>query len=818
MSGRYVLGKRQEHVTRKLVERQPEDIEHHKEDLSTAKEVNDHAWKGLANENLDDSHPHRVNFKQTIEYHEQDLRIAREAGDRAGEGRAYRNLGRAHHSFGNFQRATEYHKKHLSIVKDMGYRAGEGCAHSDLGNAYRNLGDFKQAIEYHKRHLSIAKEEGDKTGEGTAYCNLGNAYHSLGDYKQAEAYYKQHLSIAKEVGDKTGEGNACCNLGITYHSFGDFIQADTYHRHHLSIAKELGDRIAEGDAYCNLGIVHNSLADFEQAITYHKQHLLIAKEMEDRTGEGRAYGNLGNTLCNLGNFKQAIECHKQQLNFAKIVGDRVGEGRACYSLGNGFESLGSLNEAKHYYQSTVKLYNVTRTLLQSEDEWKICFRDLHHDAYTALLRILLKLQETEEALFIAEQGRAQALTDLMKLQYGFTILPSDLFEPQTIISSIRRNTDNITVFLALHENTINFWILCKESQIHYRQKVIDNVCTHSDAATFLENLMKNAFSENSISVRVKCEDRSLDKLRGELSAIKETSQVLEESAQCPNNSLSALYSTIIEAIADLLQGDEIIIVPDGPLCLAPYVAFLDGEARYLTESKRIRIFPSLTSLKLIVDSPKDYHSQHGALLVGDPCVEDIPYLMQLPYARHEVEMIGEILKTQPLTGRNATKDEVLKRITSVALVHIAAHGRMETGEIALAPNPGWTSTNPKDEDFILTMADVQAVKLRARLVVLSCCHSGRGRVTAEGVVGIARAFLGAGARSVMVSLWAIDDEVTFEFMRSFYQHLAKRKSASVALNQAMKFLRESDQFGAVKHWAPFVLIGDDITLELDRKE
>ena len=170
--------------------------------------------------------------------------------------------------------------------------------------------------------------------------------------------------------------------------------------------------------------------------------------------------------------------------------------------------------------------------------------------------------------------------------------------------------------------------------------------------------------------------------------------------------------------------------------------------------------------------------------------------------------------TAPLTGTDATKDEVLKRLSSVALVHIAAHGSMATGEIALSPNLTRASHVPTEEDFLLTMKDVLKVKLRARLVVLSCCHSARGKpVNAEGVVGIARAFLGAGARSVLVSLWAIDDKATMKFMESFYQHLAKGRSASEALNRAMNFMRESDEFSDVRYWAPFVLIGDDVKLE-----
>jgi len=181
-------------------------------------------------------------------------------------------------------------------------------------------------------------------------------------------------------------------------------------------------------------------------------------------------------------------------------------------------------------------------------------------------------------------------------------------------------------------------------------------------------------------------------------------------------------------------------------------------------------------------------------------------------------MIGEILNTQPLTGSQATKSEVLKRMTSAALVHSAAHGSKETGEIALAPNPGWTSEFPKEQDYIMRMSDVQAVGLRARLVVLSCCHSGQGELKSEGVVGIARAFLYAGARSVLVSLWAIDDEATMEFMKRFYQHLRKGNSTSVALHQAMKSLRESEKFFAMKYWALFVLIGDDVALKFGENE
>ena len=203
-----------------------------------------------------------------------------------------------------------------------------------------------------------------------------------------------------------------------------------------------------------------------------------------------------------------------------------------------------------------------------------------------------------------------------------------------------------------------------------------------------------------------------------------------------------------------------------------------------------------------------------ALLIGNPCLKELKTpLDDLPFAQEEVEIIASILNTIPLIGTQATKAEVMKRLSSVGLIHIAAHGNELTGEIALSPNPGWTSKYPQEEDFILKMSDVQAANLRARLVVLSCCHSGRGRILkGEGVVGIARAFLAAGARSVLVALWAIDDEATMVFMKSFYP---EKKTASVAVHQSMKSLRESEEFSEMRYWAPFQLIGDDVKIEFE---
>ena len=736
--------------------------------------------------------------------------------DKEEESKAYENLGNHFWRVGDFMQALSFHLQHLVITKILGDRAGELSAFGNLGIVYTNLGYLKRAAECHLESLSIAEELKNKNGEGAAYANLGIVLLYLGDFILSKEYFTQHLSIAKEIGDKVGEGTAYGNLGNACLCLNDFEKALDYHKQDLSIAKELGNKAGEGGAYGNLGIAYEGLGDFKQAIEYHMKHYHIAKELGDKHGEAKAYGNLGNAHFSLGNVKKAIEYHTQRRNIAKELGDKIGEGKACFRLGCDHANLGALHDAADYFKASVKQLNDVRAHLESIDVWKITFRTICQDAYDALWRILIRLEQTDEALLVAEQGRAQALLDLMKFTYDSELPVSGLLEPGVTIPGILSISSTQTVLVAFEGNKVYFWVLHEGKNVQFRQHEV----TDQDAVTFLKRLRRDVFKEYQISDRVKCENRSLDELRKK--APPNNTEFEHEIINTPfyeTSSLRQFYDCVIDPIADLLEGDELVIVPDGPLSLAPYAAFLDPKSRYLSESVRIRMAPSLTSLKLIADCPADYHKTSGALLVGDPCVEEVtnelgtPTLSPLPYARKEVKMIGEMLDISPLVGKEATKDEVLRQIESVAVIHIAAHGNMKSGEIALAPNPARTSKIPAENDYILKMSDLRDVQLRARLVVLSCCHSAQGTVNPEGVVGIARAFLGAGARSVLVSLWAIDDEATMEFMKHFYRHLSYGHRASAALTWAMKCLRESERFFAVKYWAPFVLIGDDVSIK-----
>ena len=778
--------------------------------LNVAKCLGDKLEEGNAYAGLGEARFRLGDFRKSLDYYEHALNNAEGLKDKQKIAIAYGGLGNASQALGHTETAIRYLELSLDYAKDIGNKSEMGKTFSTLGYIFHSLGDFKKSIEYHNRHLDIAKEVGDVVGQSEAYSGLGNAFDSLGDFEKAIGYHGQQLGIAKTAGDKVGEAVANANLGNAYLSLNNFKKVLYHYEQHLSIVKDLGDKAGEGGAYLHLGEICETFKDYTKAKNYYNRCLRIAEDLRDKARTGYACAGLGGVFLHFGNWEKAEEFYKKQLGIFDELGNKRYVGLAYDGLGQCFESKGSLPTAVENYKSSVKVFNEIRGLLQSEDQWKIGFRNECNIAYIRLWRCLLKQEKIGQALIAAEESRAQSLADLMISRYSLQECQyrGKPLEEQEF--GMLNRTSSSTIFFAVNvlENKVNIWLLSKGKPVLHRGKT-------------LQSLIQFAY-ENIVSANANCENRSLDVLRENCSAVERSSKKSSQPILQDVPPLSALYSYLIAPILDLIDGDELIIVPDGPLWLAPFAALLNPSSKYLCESFKVRIIPSLTSLKIIVHCP-EYHCSSGALIVGDPDVSEVTnsqgvqILQSLPFARKEAQMIGKILNTAPLTGKLATKCEVLKQICSVAVVHIAAHGHMETGEIALSPNPDRRSQIPAEEDYILTMTDVMSVKLRAKLVVLSCCHSGRGEIKAEGVVGIARAFMAAGARSVLVSLWAIEDEATLEFMKSFYRNLEKGRSASESLNHAMKCLRESEKFSDVKYWAPFTLIGDDVTLDKQEK-
>ena len=796
------------------------------------------------------------------EYQGRALKIRKKIGDRKGEASSYLNLGEVSRSIGKYGEAKEHIKKALMITKAIGNRENEAMCYGNLGTVLVRLGEFAGAYKYYKKALEIRSEIGHRQGEAADYANLGIVFKFQGRYTEAMKYIEMALEIFKEFGDRKGEAIGFGNLGSVFLSLGEYAKAQEYYCKALTIATDISHRKAEAASCGHLGNVCRLLREYTKAKDYHEKALEISKETGDKGAEAWCYKQMGTLFQCLGEYAMAQENYEKSLAMSKQMGNRIGEASSYGKLGivsllqgeyakakqyhekallmsseaedieNEMDSLsnlamimlleGNVDEAKSLLLARIhKFERILSFMIDADDQIKISLFDEHAHAYQFLSFLFSFTQNPDQALYTVELGRARALADLMSAQYS---LPKQIsHNPQTWmgIESIMENERKcICLYISYAFHLILLWIIKSDEPIRLRAIDVNTCFIDKVFVRYVDEMFGTEIVRQFHTLSPEqCEDRSWfsSNTKEDSLAAARLAEEDEVKNQQPIPTLSECYNMIIAPVAEFLDEAEIIIVPDRYFFKVPFAALQDENGKYLSESFKIRIVPSLTALKLIHDSPSDYHSQTGVLTVGDPDVGVVLYRgdvykpPRLPFAEMEAEMITQLLGAKTLVGKQATKQAVLQSISSFSLVHFAAHGNVERGEIALAPSPA-SKTPPEEKDYLLTIRDISEVRLRAKLVVLSCCHSARGHIKAEGAVGIARAFLGSGARSVLVALWAIEDKATKHFMSRFYEHLVLGESASESLHEAMQWMR-ANGFPEVGQWAPFMLIGDNVSFD-----
>lgn len=204
-------------------------------------------------------------------------------------------------------------------------------------------------------------------------------------------------------------------------------------------------------------------------------------------------------------------------------------------------------------------------------------------------------------------------------------------------------------------------------------------------------------------------------------------------------------------------------------------------------------------------------SPQNVLIVGNPTMPSVPPkigappepLPPLQFAQQEAEAIAQMFKTKAMTGNGATKAAIMQQLPLARIIHLATHGSFDNisgfgSWVALAPSP--------QDNGILTADEILNLNLNAELIVLSACNTGRGKITGDGVIGLSRSLITAGAPSVLVSLWSVNDLSTQVLMTEFYRNLQQNPDKAQALRQAM--LATMKQYPQPAHWAAFTLIGE----------
>jgi CHAT domain-containing protein len=284
-----------------------------------------------------------------------------------------------------------------------------------------------------------------------------------------------------------------------------------------------------------------------------------------------------------------------------------------------------------------------------------------------------------------------------------------------------------------------------------------------------------------------------ERLRLQIEKFKLGSRFVAEHAaqlqESMNRHLRDFFAELIEPLVDDLNSKHLIIVPHGVLHYLPFHAFFDGQ-RYLIDRWTVSYAPSATVLQYCMNRKPVENARPVLAGVADE---------RAPLIKEEIRNLRKIVPgARSYAGKRATKRAITRAAAEADFVHIATHS------VFRRDNPMFSSF--KLADGSLTALDLYAMKCRTNLVTLSGCKSGMGALPgADELLGLMRGFLYAGARSLLLSLWDVNDGSTAMFMTTFYERWLAGTSKAESVRAAVQSVRAIHPHPY--HWAGFVLIG-----------
>jgi len=780
------------------------------------------------------------------------LSLYQQAQDPRGERSVLSALGAAYLNLENYSGAIAHLERFLASVEgesdgtapSQSEQLAQAQVLSNLGIAYGATGRYARAVMVQEEALALMQSLGSGYQGVTAqvWGNLGNAYATVGDYEAAIQAHQQSREILQQDGNPLGEAEALSNLGLLHANQGDYVTAIAQYQQSLLLLESLDDgpQVTQVQTHLllNLASAHHAQQELDRAEVYYRQSLALAQRVGDRSIEGMSYGGLGMVQEDRGNLENAVTLQREGLAVVRTLGNPRLEATVLNNLGHTLFQQGEYQDAEVLLRAAIAHLESLRPGLADLDN--VALFDSQVFSYSLLQQILVAQDQIAAALEVSEQGRARAFADLLarRADPGVqTQKPLEVLTAEQIQAIARRQNATLVEYAIVADDAFKFqgrqrgreaalfiWVVQPSGTIHFRQVDLQPLWAENEWAEneWAENVEENA-QNISLASLVATSRRTLG-VRGD-------GTVSTEATSFNWRKLQELHTYLIEPIADLLPtdpADPVILIPQDALFLVPFPALQAADGTFLLDSHTLLTAPSIQVIALAQNQQRretlDIQEMlSSVLLVGNPRMPAVSYdpgeppepLSPLPGSEQEVRDIAHLLDLPFLLGEAATEVTVREKMPQARVIHLATHGLLNYGQtrqgrgrdmpgaIALTPQP--VPTPPPDADGLLTTAEILTLRLDADLVVLSACNTGRGDVTGDGVIGLSRAFLSAGAASIIVSLWAVSDTSTAFVMTHFYENLQRGQGKAQALRQAMLDAKEA--YGHPFDWAAFTIIG-----------
>ena len=762
-------------------------------------------------------------------------------GDRQNEAATKSWIGRTLRRLGEFEKAREVLESGLAQAVKLKDATIEAALLTDLAAVRTALWEIGDALVAGQRALELNRRQANKRGELTNQNSLGGIYHALGETALARRHVEAALQLAQELSDDSALARGRNNLGVLLAQAGDPNTALNELQEAESLWQKSKDARGAAASQANIAEVLISQGRLQEAERRLSAGLNAFKESGDRLGESSAMNQMADLRLKTGHAKEAAAAFREALESAGRFGLAEEEWRARAGLATAHDALGRHDEAIKEAMLALDRIDGVRARLPS-DTFKIRFlagrMALHELALSLVLAGDKRLDgdRAAQALRIVERARARGLSDLLAESRARLrdSVPADLRRrEEQALDRINAATVRLIAangadqLLESHSELSQSEEMLQRIELEMRTSVpryAEMVYPQPAAVAAIQAVLmedeilleyfvgaRHAWvwqvTRRAVSVLALC---SPGEIRKAVSAFQDQSSTAGAALGAKRSQAGAeLLAGMLLPTSKALTGKRLVVVPDGPLHHVPFEA-LSRKGRFLIEDHEVTVVPSASTLLLMRALTRSRNGK-SFLGIGDPTPGG-DAMPALPFSRVEVERIaglfGESSRTV-LTGSKASRTSLKGLdIGKYAFVHFATHGLFRTGERQTGL---WLGAASEDKsDSILSLQDILTLRMDADLVVLSACQSGLGElVDGEGLVSLTRAFLHAGARSVVVALWNVSDDSTMDFMGVFYSRLLSGESPAAALRSAKLSFIRSDRPARQEayRWAPFILVG-----------
>ncbi len=819
-------------------------LEFYNQSLPLRREVGDKTGEAVTLNNIGAVYSNLGEKQKALEFYNQSLPLRRVVGDKTGEAVTLNNIGKVYDDLGQKQKALEFYNQSLPLRREVGDKTGEAVTLNNIGKVYDDLGEKQKALEYYNQSLPIFRVVGDKSGEASTLNNIGGLYSDLGEKQKALEYLNQSLPIFREVGNKKQEALTLNNIGGVYSDLGEQQKALERYNQSLSLSREVGDKAGEAAILNNIGGLYSDLGEKQKALLYLNQSLPLSRVVGNKTQEALTLYNIAYLEHDRGNLKDSLTNIEAAINIIEELRTKI----TTQQLRTSYFSTVQ-NYYKFYIDLLMRLHKTNpslgyeaKALQASESARARSLLEILTEARADIRQgVDPKLVEQERSLQQQLGATEQSRVKLLNGQYTNKQLDAIKQQIESILTQLQQVEAQIRA-------TSPRYAALKYPQPLTLQQIQQQVL--DDNTLLLEYSLGEERSYLWAVTKTSINSYELPKSSDIETAAKAYYQQLT-SEQIPNSEVGMKLSQMLLApVTNQLANKRLLVVSDGALQSIPFAALPipasdSKEVTPLLVQNEIVSLPSASTIAVLRNEVKGRSPAPKTLMaIADPVftnkderfktsqpqtnnstsnptdvkrsASDIGVILdRLKYTRTEA---NTILSLVPEAQRTSAFDFAASRSTATnpdlakyKIIHFATHGLLnnvnpELSGIVLS----LFDDKGTDSDGFLRLADIFNLNLPAELVVLSACETGLGKdVKGEGLVGLTRGFMYAGAKGVVVSLWSVKDNATAELMKKFYQQmLDKGLNPVAALRAAQLEMWKTQQWKSPYYWAAFVVQGE----------